>query len=637
MNKLHNQPGRVAYRRSGAQIVIESLIRFGVRVVFGLPGGASLPLYDELFRRQDRLRHILVRHEQGAAFMAQGFARFAGRAGVCFASSGPGATNLVTGIADAYRDSIPMIAITAQVSRHLIGTDAFQEIDTRGMCLPISKCVFAVNDARELLEILPRAFDLAEGGRPGPVVIDIPKDVQQEICEFARWPERAGAALLQESGRESPASGLTERADRLLEMIAVARRPIILAGGGVVHAGAADALREFARRFRIPVSTTLMGLGLMPAEDPLFLGMPGMHAAPWTNHVLEETDLLICIGARFDDRATGDPENFCANARIAHIDIDANEIDKIKAADLSIVADARVALDALLQAADRRAGRHTRPGRDMREKSFGTNGAGDVSKTLNRTPRRLPTSISKADANSRQSSEWLQRIDQLRAKHPLPVPPGPDDFCRPLHLLRALDEMLPADAIITTDVGQHQMWVAQVFPFRRPRSLITSGGLGTMGFGLPAAIGAGMAAAACENERRRKIVCVSGDGSILMNLQELATLAELQLNVAILILDNGHLGLVRQQQELFYRENFHGSRFDSQTDFAAIGRAFGVAGVDLGAAEDQSETRAMLARALADDRPVVIRAPCVAEDLVLPMVPAGAANRDMIEERPRRI
>lgn len=614
MNKLHNQPGRVAYRRSGAQIVIESLIRFGVRVVFGLPGGASLPLYDELFRRQDRLRHILVRHEQGAAFMAQGFARFAGRAGVCFASSGPGATNLVTGIADAYRDSIPMIAITAQVSRHLIGTDAFQEIDTRGMCLPISKHVFAVNDARELLEILPRAFDLAEGGRPGPVVIDIPKDVQQEICEFARWPEREAAALLQESGRESPVSDLPQRADRLLEMIAVARRPIILAGGGVVHAGAADALRDFARRFRIPVSTTLMGLGLMPAEDPLFLGMPGMHAAPWTNHVLEETDLLICIGARFDDRATGDPENFCANARIAHIDIDANEIDKIKAADLSIVADARVALDALLQAAD-------------------------VSENSNGPPRRLQTSNAtlKADANSAQSSKWLQRIDQLRAKHPLPVPPGPDDFRRPLHLLRALDEMLPSDAIITTDVGQHQMWVAQVFPFRRPRSLITSGGLGTMGFGLPAAIGAGMAAAACENERRRKIVCVSGDGSILMNLQELATLAELQLNVAILILDNGHLGLVRQQQELFYRENFHGSRFDSQTDFAAIGRAFGVAGVDLGAAEDQSETRTMLARALADDGPVVIRAPCVAEDLVLPMVPAGAANRDMIEERPRRI
>ncbi|MCR9143830.1 MAG: biosynthetic-type acetolactate synthase large subunit [bacterium] len=588
---------------SGAEIVIESLIRFGVRVVFGLPGGASLPLYEALFRRKDRLRHILVRHEQGAAFMAQGLARHSGRAGVCFASSGPGATNLITGIADAFRDSIPMVAITAQVSRHLIGTDAFQEIDTRGMCLPISKHVFAVGSASELLEILPTAFDLAEGGRPGPVVIDIPKDVQQEVYEFQEWPRRARYAKSPDSDGTAapgadPAAKIGDAARELLRMIASAERPMILAGGGVIQAEASRELCDFARCLQIPVSTTLMGLGLMPADDPLFLGMPGMHAAPWTNHVLEETDLLICIGARFDDRATGRPEDFCARARIAHIDIDASEIDKIKATDLSIVADARAALASLLAILDSKVDSGS-----------------------------APTRMSKADltAVSGIRRRWLARIDELRERHPLVMPGGPIDFRRPLHLVSALGSMLAPDAILTTDVGQHQMWVAQVYPFRRPRSLITSGGLGTMGFGLPAAIGVAVAAGS------RQVLCVSGDGSILMNLQELATLAELNLNVKILVLDNGHLGLVRQQQELFYNEHYHGSRFESQTDFAALARAFGIVGVDLVAADDQAGAEAVLRQALDSPGPALIRAPAVAGDLVLPMVPAGAANRDMIE------
>lgn len=597
---------------TGAEIVIESLIRFGVRVVFGLPGGASLPLYDVLFERRDQLRHILVRHEQGAAFMAQGFARFTGRAGVCFASSGPGATNLVTGIADAFRDSIPLVAITAQVSRDLIGTDAFQEIDTRGMCLPITKHVFAVRSAQELLEILPVAFDLAEGGRPGPVVIDIPKDVQQERCKIESWPTRSVARPGGGSRKADSSSAIAiepSAARELLRMIRSAKRPVILAGGGIIHANASDLLCEFARRFQIPVTTTLMGLGIMPADDPLFLGMPGMHAAPWTNHVLEETDLLICIGARFDDRATGRPDQFCTNARIAHIDIDASEIGKIKAADLSIVADARPALETLLAC--------------CRVDESPELDSGDASHTSYRDSNK---SVAPASA-----TEWLQRVDELRREYPLPFPADPIDLRRPLHFLRTLGEILPPETIVTTDVGQHQMWVAQIYPFRRPRTLITSGGLGTMGFGMPAAIGVAVAVA-LEGAAGRKVVCISGDGSILMNLQELATLADLGLNVAVIVLDNGHLGLVRQQQELFYNENFHGSRFESRTDFAALARGFGIVGIDLEAAvdQDQAQAGAVLRTALEDSRPCLIRVPSVAEDLVLPMVPAGAANRDMI-------
>lgn len=578
---------------SGAEIVVESLIRLGVRMIFGLPGGAALPLYDALFRRSDTLRHILARHEQGAAFMAQGYARLTGRAGVCISSSGPGVTNLVTGIADAFRDSIPLIAITAQVPLDLIGTDAFQEIDTRGMCLPITKHVFAVRSAQELLEIMPVAFDLAEGGRPGPVVIDIPKDVQQERLGFSQWPERQLQKPVAIPGPSEATESLDEPARELLRMIGQARRPAILAGGGIIHANAADLLCDFARRLQIPVTTTLMGLGLMPADDPLFLGMPGMHAAPWTNYVLDETDLLICIGARFDDRATGRPDQFCSGAKIAHIDIDAAEIGKIKAVDLSIVADAREALAALLAQLD--------------QKNFG---AGAL------------------DAEQTDRGEWLRHVSELRDRHPLRIPEGPRDFNRPLHLLQAIGEILGSDTIITTDVGQHQMWVAQVYPFRRPRTLITSGGLGTMGFGLPAAIGAALAAQAAGNPA--KVVCISGDGSILMNIQELATLAELTCNLAVIILDNGHLGLVRQQQELFYASNFHGSRFESRTDFAGIARAFGVDGIDLSSAENQSVAEDWLRSALASERPCVIRVPTVAEDLVLPMVPAGAANRDMI-------
>ncbi|MEQ9362667.1 MAG: thiamine pyrophosphate-binding protein [Leptospirales bacterium] len=620
---------------SGARIVIESLIRFGVPIVFGLPGGASLPLYDALFKRRDLLRHILVRHEQGAAFMAQGYARHTGRAGVCFASSGPGATNLITGIADAFRDSIPLIAITAQVSRHLIGTDAFQEIDTRGMCLPISKHVFAAGSARELLEILPAAFDLAEGGRPGPVVIDIPKDVQQETYTFGEWPERAAACLIgggiARAREESPAS-LESPSRMLLGMIAEAQRPIILAGGGVIQAEAADLLRDFAGRLQIPVTTTLMGLGLMPAGDRLFLGMPGMHAAPYTNYALEETDLLICIGARFDDRATGRPDQFCVAARIAHIDIDASEIDKIKATDLSIVADAGRVLEQLLVLLDSEEAGTPAGAREPDGGGRARAGEGR-SAALDTNPPRGAIGRAGAGAESSGRRRWLDRIDELRETHPLPMPAGPTDFHRPLHLLRALGGMLEPDTILTTDVGQHQMWVAQVYPFQRPRALITSGGLGTMGFGLPAAIGVALAAASENGGRGRKVVCISGDGSILMNLQELATLAELSLNVKILVLDNGHLGLVRQQQELFYDENFHGSRFESQTDFAAVARSFGIVGIDLGAVANQGEARATLGRALEHSGPALIRVPTFAEDLVLPMVPAGAANRDMIEGR----
>jgi acetolactate synthase I/II/III large subunit len=563
---------------TGAQILRSLLERQGVRTVAGIPGGANLPLYDALHAPAPAggIRHILARHEQGAGFIAQGMARVTGRAGVCLATSGPGATNLLTAIADARLDSVPLVAITGQVPRGLIGTDAFQEVDTYGLTLPVTKHNFLVRDAAELLETVPLAFELAESGRPGPVAVDVPKDVQNATLEVRDWPA---------PGRPRPAPPCPEeRIDALAGLLTAARRPVLYLGGGVITAGAAELACALAHRLSAPTVCTLMALGAMPPADPLFMGMLGMHAARGTNLLLDETDLLVAIGARFDDRATGKVAEFCPRAAIAHIDIDPAEIGKIKSAFLGLV--------------------------------------GDAADILRRLLDRLP---------GRDRPAWRRRAAELRAAHPLHHPPRAADPLHPVNLCRLLGELLPSETVVTTDVGQHQMWVAQAYPVRRPRTLLTSGGLGTMGFGLPAAIGAALALGEVDGPAApgRRVVCVSGDGSILMNIQELATLAELDLPVAVLIFNNAQLGLVRQQQELFYGRRFAAAHFAAVPDFAALARAFGVRGVRLDPQRDPAGT---LAAALAAPGPCVIDIPIHEQANVLPMVPPGAANRHMIVE-----
>ena len=577
---------------TGAEILRHLLERQGIRTVAGIPGGAILPFYDALHSPDSRIEHILARHEQGAGFIAQGMSRVTGRAAVCLATSGPGATNLLTAIADARLDSIPLIAITAQVPQSLIGTDAFQEVDTYGLTLPITKHNFLIRSAAELLEIIPLAFTLAESGRPGPVAIDIPKDVLTAKHTVTSWPPSGGR-------RETYSTFTDADVGALAHLLTHAQRPVLYLGGGIIASGAAPLARELAHRLQAPTVCTLMALGAIPADDPHFMGMLGMHGTKATNQLLDEADLVLAIGARFDDRATGKVAEFCPRATIAHIDIDPAEIGKIKNPFLSLVGDAREILAHLLAIIPGSAG-------------FGPH------------------------------SSWLAHAQALRRSHPLAHPPRSEDPLHPINLCRFLAETLPADTIVTTDVGQHQMWVAQAWPFRAPRTFLTSGGLGTMGFGLPAALGAALALRDSEtqnskpkaqNGNARRVACISGDGSILMNIQELATLSELNLPVAVLIFNNGHLGLVRQQQQLFYRENYAASRFHAAPDFAALARAFGLRGVRLDASDP--DPLATLTAALAQPGPCVIDIPIHDAALVLPMVPPGAANHQSITTPPQ--
>jgi acetolactate synthase-1/2/3 large subunit len=549
---------------TGAQLTVRLLERQGVRVVAGIPGGANLPIYDAL-SQSSQIRHILARHEQGAGFIAQGMARVSGVPGVCMASSGPGATNLLTAIADAKLDSIPLVAITGQVPRGMIGTDAFQEVDTYGLTIPITKHNFLVDSAEELLEVIPNAFRIAASGRPGPVLIDIPKDVQLESIEVNDLPA---------PGAPDPVpavdAALVERAAALIE---AAERPILYLGGGIMHAGASELAMALAEKSSLPTVMTLMALGALPADHPLSLGMLGMHGARCTNLALDECDLLIVAGARFDDRATGKVAEFCPSAKIIHIDIDSAELDKIKTAHVGI--------------------------------------SGDAASVLRELLSRLP---------ARNRDSWLARAAELKRLFPLATS-GIDDPRTHYGLIRAVAESLDDDAIVATDVGQHQMWVAQSYPLRRPRRWLTSGGLGTMGFGLPAAIGAALA------EPQGTVVCFSGDGSILMNVQELATAAEEDINVKVVLMNNNALGLVHQQQTLFYGKRIYASRFRAALDFVRIAEGFGLYAVDLDAAENPKDA---LRDALTTRGPCLIHASIDVEDQVLPMVPPGAANKEMI-------
>jgi acetolactate synthase-1/2/3 large subunit len=559
---------------SGAELIIELLEHQGVRLVAGIPGGALLPLYEALGASK-RIQHVLARHEQAAGFIAQGMARMTGKAGVCFATSGPGVTNVVTAIADAKLDSIPLVCVAGQVPQHLIGTDAFQEVPTIDMVRSITKATFFARHAAELGSIIPEAFRIAESGRPGPVLIDVPKDVQLQ-CVDRSLAQSTGtiASTMSDlaSSTEKPVS--TAQFDLAAQFIREAQRPLLYVGGGVTKSRSHALVRTLAERADIPVATTLMALGSLPAKHRLNLGMLGMHGARYTNRLIDECDLLIAIGARFDDRATGKPDRFAPNAKIVHLDIDGRELGKIKQPQLAIRADARAALHEL----------------------------------LTRVPRI-------------ERAHWLARVDDLRAQFPLQMP-NRSHTCSPYGIVRAVGALAPHDAIVTTDVGQHQMWVAQAFPFQRPDRWLTSGGLGTMGFGLPAAIGAALV------EPTATALCFTGDGSLLMNIQELATLAELDLNVKIVLLDNGSLGLVRQQQELFYRKRFVASLFSQPSNFVAIAHAFGIPAVDL---ERTSRPDEALRRAIRSDGPALIRVPIAAEHHVLPMVAPGSANTEALD------
>ncbi|MDQ7833719.1 MAG: biosynthetic-type acetolactate synthase large subunit [Desulfovibrionaceae bacterium] len=546
--------------KSGADIIARLIERQGVTIVPGIPGGANLPLYDAL--AASSIRHILTRHEQGAAFMAQGMARVSGKPAVCLATSGPGATNLVTAIADAYMDSIPLVCLTGQVPRAMIGTDAFQEVDMAGVCAPVCKKAYRVQSAAELLTIIPEAFTLAASGRPGPVVVDIPRDVQTETATFARWPE---------PGRPDEApEACPEGIEKAARIINQARRPILYLGGGAARSGAAALARRIMEKAAIPAVQSLMGLGVIPSRHPLSLGMLGMHASPWANLALHECDALIAVGARFDDRATGKVAAFCPEASVVHIDIDPGQIHKIKTAHVGLIADAASAL-------------------------------ADLEPFIEKKPR----------------TAWIARIAALKRQHAAPSPtPG-----SPRAIIRTAAALAGESAIVVTDVGQNQMWTARHYPFTTPGRWLTSGGLGTMGFGLPAAIGATLA------EPQAPVVLFCGDGGMLMNIQEMATAAEIKADMTVVLFDNGGLGLVRQQQDLFMGGRRFATDYRVRVDFPAVARGFVWRVFDLEKSGDPSE---ILARAMGAKGPCLVRVPVDAAAKVYPMVAPGEANTRMI-------
>ncbi|WP_440958710.1 acetolactate synthase 2 catalytic subunit [Oceanicaulis sp. LC35] len=549
--------------RTGAHLVVEALRAQGVTKVFGYPGGAIMPVYDAL--PGSGLEHILVRHEQAAALAADAYARVSGEVGVCLATSGPGATNLVTGIANAFLDSVPMVAITGQVATPLMGTDAFQEIDVFGVTLPIVKHSFLVRDAKDIPEIFAEAFELAKHGRPGPVLIDLPKDVTQASGAFPSV-DRTVRASVSKTPSEPAEIAQAEA------LMAQAERPVLYIGGGVTLAKAEDALRRFFSRTRIPAVATLKGLGALPTDTPGFLGMLGMHGTKAANLAVDESDLLICIGARFDDRATGKLDTFAPNARIIHFDVDASEISKLRAADVGLTGDLAETLDRL------------EPG------------------VLSIDPWRQRC----AEAAER----WAMRYDA----------PGSGIYAP--KLLKDLSEQAGDNAIITCDVGQHQMWVAQHCRFSRPQAHLTSAGLGTMGYGLPAGVGALMA------EPDATVITVSGDGSIMMNIHELATLRRYRLPLKIVLLDNSQLGMVRQWQQLFYDENFSEVDLFDNPDFAAVARAFGIEAFTLDRREDAP---AAIERLLNTNGPILCHVRIDPRENVWPLVPPGKSNADMME------
>ncbi|GHU94788.1 acetolactate synthase [Deltaproteobacteria bacterium] len=558
---------------TGAWIVLESLKREGVEVLFGYPGGAILDIYDELPKHPE-LRHVLVRHEQGAVHAADGYARASGKVGACLVTSGPGATNTVTGIATAYCDSIPLVVITGQVPTQLIGNDAFQEVDIVGITRSCTKHNILVKDVRKLSMTIRRAFYLARSGRPGPVLVDLPKDVMQAKTEFI-WPDEIGMRSYNPTCKPN-----LNQLRRTAEALARARRPVLLAGGGVIMSNAATELTSLARKLRIPVTGTLMGLGAFPATEPLWLGMIGMHGSYAANLAINNADLLVCAGARFDDRVTGRLSAFAPKARIVHIDIDPTSIRKNVEVDVPVVGDCRLSLQGVMEICDTRFA-----GEDWADKH----------------------------------ADWLDEVGEWKESKPPAYQKNGN--IKPQHVVEALFEITGGDAVIATEVGQHQMWTAQFYAFTKPRTLLTSGGLGTMGFGFPAAIGAQFALP------DKKVIVVAGDGSLQMNIQELATAVANRLPVKVVILNNRHLGMVRQWQELFYNGNYSSTNMEAQPDFVKLAEAYGAEGYRI---EKQEDMLPVLKKALATPSPAFIDVMVEREENVYPIVPAGAALDEML-------
>ncbi|MGN0008140.1 MAG: biosynthetic-type acetolactate synthase large subunit [Desulfovibrionaceae bacterium] len=557
----------------GTQILLESLKREGVDVLFGYPGGAIIDIYDEIPRHPE-IRHVLVRHEQAAVHAADGYARASGKVGVCLVTSGPGATNTVTGIATAYCDSIPLVVLTGQVPTKLIGNDAFQEVDIVGITRPCTKHNFLVKDIRDLAKVLRQAFFLARSGRPGPVLVDLPKDVMLASTEFV-WPEDVYMRSYNPTYKPN-----LNQLRRSVEELARASRPVILAGGGVITSDAAEVLTQLSRELRIPVVSTLMGLGAFPADDELWLGMVGMHGAYAANMALNNADLLLAVGVRFDDRVTGRISAFASHARIVHIDIDPTSIRKNVEVDVPVVGDCAQSLAGLLEICRARKEAVDWPSRH---------------------------------------AEWLKTLEGWKQDKPLTYQEGGD--IKPQAVVELLYKLTGGDAIIATEVGQNQMWAAQFYTFTRPRTLLTSGGLGTMGYGFPAAMGAQMAFP------DKLVVDIAGDGSIQMNIQELATVAYNKLPVKILILNNQHLGMVRQWQELFFDRNYSYTNMEAQPDFVKLAEAYGVEGYRI---TEASMLEEVLRKALASPNPAIIDVRVEREENVYPMVPAGAALDEML-------
>ena len=554
---------------SGADILMKSLEKEGVEVVFGYPGGTVLFLYDALL--EANFRHIMTRHEQAAAHAADAYARATGRVGVCLATSGPGATNLVTGIATAHIDSIPMVALTGQVNKDLIGRDAFQEADTCGMTIPFAKHSFLVREAGDIPAVIQEAFHLARSGRPGPVVVDLPKDITADTAPFI-YPERLSARAQRTANKCAPQPRAQDIA-RLADALHKAKRPVLYVGGGVIAAGACASLRQLAEKTQIPVTTTLMGIGCFPGDHPLSLGMLGMHGTRYANQAVTQSDLLLAIGVRFDDRVTGRCADFAPNATIVHIDIDPAEISKNVHADLAIISDARQALAALLPLVD-----------------------------------------------SGEHGEWLAQVMAWKEMHPLTYEQGRMQI-KPQQVCAQLNELAAANSIVTTDVGQHQMWTAQYCQFDAPRRFLTSGGLGTMGYGLPAAIGAQIA---CPD---RQVIAILGDGGFQMTMQELGTMVKYQLPVKIVLLNNQYLGMVRQWQELFLEKRYSAVEMDANPDFIQLAGAYGIPARRV---EDPQELVECLAWCLHQPGPAFLEVKIAKEENVFPMVPAGKALHEML-------
>ena len=549
-------------KRSGASIVIEALCRNGATTVFGYPGGAVLPIYDELYKNAHRLNHVLCAHEQNAAHAADGFARVTGKPGVVIATSGPGATNMVTGIANAYLDSVPLVAITGNVAVPLLGRDSFQEVDITGITQGIVKHNFAVSDVKELSGILDTAFEIASSGRPGPVLVDIPKSIQTDMCEESEF-------VKSEVFFNTPAEVDVAEA---VKLITTSKRPLIYSGGGVVSAGASEELKNFARKIAAPVTFSMMGLSTLSSDDELNFGMCGMHGTQSSAKLQEECDLIIALGVRFSDRATGNTSKYKQGKKLIHVDIDLAEINKNTETDVEL--------------------------------------CGDVKKVLQKLLEQLP---------EQSRPDWQKQAVEAKK---LDFLPEEKSLC-PRSLLKTVARYCQKDTVIATDVGQHQMWTMQYFPFQLPRTLLTSGGLGTMGFGLGAAIGG------CIANDRKRTVLFTGDGSFGMCLQDLATAVSQKLPLLVVIFNNGVLGMVRQWQTMFYEKHYSSTTLNRKTDFPALAKAFGAEGKKVTTLDELENALASLAA----DKPTVLDCQLDMDEFVLPMIPPGGSVQDLITRR----